>query len=215
VTRLIRPIAALLVALFLLGSAGCGIPEDNEPRAIAEDLTEELQGAQAGEAADNPVVGTDWIVYVVETDPITGDRRLARTRAAGAPTGTPDPHRLLTQLLLTRDESLDNVAGPEAGLSNQIPADLELVDYRINEAGDEHILTLSPEFGGVLGDTQRLAVAQLVYTATEVGGIQDVRFRTGETWEDSQELPVPGLDNELQDSVNREDYDDLRPELDD
>jgi hypothetical protein len=205
-----RVFVSLVLAWLLAASiAACGIPEDNEPRPIAGDLTEELAGAQAGEAAANPIAGTDWIVYVVETDPAVGDRRLAQTLAGGSPTGTPDPEGLVTQLLLTRDESLADYPG----LSNQIPTDVQLVDYRTNDAGDVHVLTLSPAFGDVQLDAQRLAVAQLVYTATEVGGIQNVRFRIGETWEDSEPIPVPGANNELENIVDRDNYLDLRPEL--
>ena len=204
---------ALVGVVVLLSLSGCGLPEDSQPRPIADDVIADLSGGEAGNTAVAPVSGEEWIVYVVETDPSadpeTGAQRLHRFPVTGQ--GVASPPDLVEQLLLTRSQALND----SPTLSNQIPADTRLVDYRINEAGDTAILTLSPDFGGVQGEPLKLAVAQLVYTATEAGPITQVQFRVGEKFEDSQPIDVPDRDNEARTTVDRTVYEDLQPELPD
>jgi hypothetical protein len=201
-----RRLGAVTIALALLMTVGCGLPEDSQPRPIADNLTAQLNQPEVGNAPANTVAGNDWIVYVVETDP-NGERRLAEFPVATR--GEPTPEGLLGQLLDTREANFAAVGA--TNLSNGIPEDVLLVDYK--PEGDTATITLSPALDAVEGDTFRLAIAQMVYTVTRQGQIQNVRFRVGETAEDSDSLDVPAGPNETMDTVTRDDYEDLQPDL--
>lgn len=206
---------AILIALLALTAGGCGLPEDGQPRPLAADAVAPLSSPEAGNTGVTPVSGDEWIVYVVETEP-TADPEAANRRLFPLPStgeGVPTPADLVEQLLSTREDSLRLSGNPN--LSNQIPPETALVSYQLNEAGDTAILTLSGEFANVQGPAQKLAVAQLVFTATEVGGVPKVQFRVGEDPDDSDPVPVvAGPDDELKTIVTREDYENFKPELD-
>jgi hypothetical protein len=196
----IRRLLVVVLALTVLG-ASCGLPEDGEPRPIAaEDLPDQLGGREGTTPPSSAVTGESREVYLIETEASTGDKRLA-----GLPVVLgfePTPKSMMDQLLEYREETLAEFPT----LSNAIPPDTRVLSFEQDD--DIGIITLSEEFEPE-GENYQLAVAQLVFTATELGTVQRIRFRVGEDF-----IQVPaGEDGAFVDIVTREDYRDLQPEL--
>jgi hypothetical protein len=208
-----RPLAAVAALLIpIVALAGCGLPEDKQPRPITGDLADQLNEGGVGENVGTALPGTEWIVYVVETDPTTGEQRLAEF--PGAARGSLTPGALIQQLLDTREETLRPSGNPN--LSNQIPGGTKLIEgCGVTADGTTAVITLSDEFGDVQGPAQILALAQLVYTATETGEFSDVQFRVGSTCDNAQAQDVVAGNGELMSTVEREDYIDQQPEVSD
>jgi hypothetical protein len=213
VNRRLVATASLLAAL-VPALVGCGIPEDNEPRAIApEDLPDQLIDP-SGEGVTPPTntAGESRLVYVVASGEDSEDDRLFGIPAVIE--GTPDESAMIEYLLQTREETLVNFeesADVEA-LSNAIPPEVQLLGFEYGETEDGEtigIITLSEEFEEALGENYEYAVAQLVWTATELGTVQRVRFRVDDAF-----IQVPaGTQNEQRSIVGRDEYRDLQPEI--
>jgi spore germination protein GerM len=150
-----------LVAV-LVATAGCGIAPDSAPRDVApaeRNLTGNAvsDGDEAG--------GTSRIYLVAPSE--AGDPSLLRSTSRDVPSGaTP----LIKSLL----------AGPNpeelaSRLVTNIPQETELLSTR--PSGDVLFVDVSPEITDLSGDLLVLAVAQIVFTATEIDGIRAVQLR--------------------------------------
>jgi spore germination protein GerM len=153
--------AALLVAVTALGLAACGIPSDAGPRDIAavpgsvpngQPSTPNQQGSDSGK------------VYFLATGPTSSDEHL---QPASRP-GPNDPAGLLQQLLdgLTKDEQAKR-------WRTAIPAGTRLLSARL-VGGGVLAVNLSQQFFKIAGEAQFKAVAQIVFTATGVQGVNAV-----------------------------------------
>jgi Sporulation and spore germination len=157
--RLVPKVAAVIT---LLALAGCAIQPDSAPRDIPDDLQERESpvAAPTGGAAR----GTDRIYLLAPDD----SEHLLRTvqRDTGG-----DATELLTALI-----SGPNPAEFERGYRTAVPAALVLRSVRGPDDGVVHVdvsdalLELS---GGDLTD----AVAQIVFTASEIPGAESVLIR--------------------------------------
>jgi hypothetical protein len=194
-----RSALACVLALVLVA---CGLPEDDEPRAVdPEDIPPQLAGFEAEAAPTSSPTSADLPVYLVktETGPDGPERRLAAFPSFFE--GEPTPGRMIDQLLDTRDELL----AFDQTLSNAVPPDVE-ISWEEPAGLDYGIITLSEAFDPE-GEQYALAVAQLVYTATELRTVPAVRFRVGDEF-----ISVPaGEGGESDDIVIRADYAHLRP----
>jgi hypothetical protein len=191
---------ALAMAL-VVGASGCGIPTDSEPRAISSDAvppplqpTTSVEPPTAEEAT-----GVDRDLFLVVTDD-EGDRRLVVIPVVFEQ--EPDEEDMLRRLV-ARD-GLSN----DPDVSNAIPPDLEVLRFHIDDDG-VGVITLNGPLGAE-GETLRLATAQLVFTATELGNVDKVQFRDEDT-----DLRVPVADREAEQRriVSRSDYEDFRPRV--
>ena len=153
--------ASAAVAVSLL--AACGIPEDARPRPLGEDAPFELldpTSTTTSTVPHVPAAATD--VYLVRQE------RLVRVaRQVGAPASLPT---VLATLLEgpTSDEAaagLRTALGPQAGIRSA------------SATGRTATIDLSESFGEVEGDEQILALAQLVFTATSLPGVDAVDFK--------------------------------------
>jgi hypothetical protein len=192
-----RRLAAAAVGILVMLSA-CGIPEDGEPEVIAQDqLPALLQGSGPDGVATTVATGVGESIFVIETDPDSEEKRLSPLEVIF--NGAPTPELMIRSLLFERELS--------SSLSNAIPTNVRL-DAPVEIDGDLATITLSEEFADVQGETLQLAVAQLVYTATELGTVDRVRFRVAD-----ELIDVPA-ENTLKGVVTRGDYEEFAPRED-
>jgi len=159
---------AVVVALAAIGSA-CSI----EPEAAPNDLSAERTG--------------------VFGDPATGDEAAGTNRVyLLAPATSDDPQRLrsvLRDVPATSRAVLESLfAGPNAEerdsqLDTAVPTDVELLSTRT--IGQVLTIDVNDVFGDLTPDALRLAVAQIVVTATEIESVESVQLRidgTSRVW---------------------------------
>lgn len=166
--RTITRLLCLLAAAVLV--AACGLPRDDEPRALPEGALDEQV---AGPRTTNPPTSqpsaptTQQTVYLV-----TGNspERLIR---ASVPVEQPSNPVLLPRLVI---EALVRTRPADVALAgianNQLPSDVAVLDATVQPDG---VLDLNLSSLGIQGPNLRLAMAQLVYTATEIPGVAGVR----------------------------------------
>jgi Sporulation and spore germination len=157
----LRAVAALAGATMVV-VGGCAIQPDSAPRDIPEDLQE--RESPSGTAAGGAARGSDRI-YLLAPDGAEQPLRTVQRDTNG------DAQTLLTEL----------IGGPNpeelgAGYRSAIPAELALGSVRGPDDGvvqvdvSDALLDLS---GGDLTD----AVAQIVFTASEIPGAESVLIR--------------------------------------
>ncbi|MEX2627625.1 MAG: GerMN domain-containing protein [Ilumatobacteraceae bacterium] len=177
-TRRGRALLAL-VAVVGLG-AGCTIEPDGAPRDIAPEdrallVADESEGAEtAGEAR----------IYLVAP----GDESSSRQLRAVQRDVVLQPEPLLAVLL----------AGPnqtelDSRLRTEIPPGTRLLGTRTT--GETLFVDISDEILELTGEALTVAVAQIVFTAVEIPGIQTVRLRVDgedQTWPRGDGQPRSG-----------------------
>lgn len=178
-----RTLAALLCLAALL--TGCGV----EPQARPERVAVPTQPL-------NPPVpqpddeGPDVVVFFVRGADLAPVRREADV-------ATPD---VALQLLIAGPTRPEVINGLRTALAPQALA----VDLGV--PGGITSVTVTPEFAGITGGNQLLAVAQVVWTLTEVPGTAQVRFLV-----DGAPVEVP-TDSGLSDQpVGREHFRSVAP----
>lgn len=162
-----RPSAIVrLVALatVLLAGVGCGLQPDDLPRDIAEDQRGDL--SEVGSVGDDSPVGGRRI-FLVSADS-TGSAALLRSvpRDVGA-----SPTEVLTALLAG-----PTVTEQATRLRSAIPQGTLLVDVEFVSQGTLQV-DLSSAIFDATGDSLIDAVAQVVYTANELEGVEQVLLR--------------------------------------
>lgn len=154
-------LAVVAVAALLVG---CGIPSDDEPRAMSDqDVPFDLL------SRDNPTPSTTEpgpASAVVDVF-LVGDERLV-----GAPRELATPIRVEDRIRSLLAGLSDEEA--ELGLRTAVPSGTELLGTEL--AANVLTIDLSEDFLSVQGSEQQTAVAQLVFTTTEAEGIDGVRF---------------------------------------
>jgi sporulation and spore germination protein len=173
-----RAVLALVAALVLTG-CGVGAQPDPEPVSIPRPSTPE---AGVAGTADGPRV-TVWFV------------RGSRLEAAERPVERPAVDTALAALVAgpTRSEVVD---GLRTALSPQ-----SLTPDRPVSTDDVVTIAVSREFTEVAGGNQLLATAQVVFTVTELPGVEAVRVTA-----DGSPVEVPTDEGLSAEPVGREDY---------
>lgn len=189
--------AALAVLLALV--AGCGLPDDDEPRLVGADDAPVDLAPSSPPATTQPGVGEVVDVYFVDSES-------GHLEAVPRIVEELGPSAVLTSLL----------EGPQEGdpddLTTAIPADTGLIDTRAE--GNVLVVNLTAgESGGILsvvGTDQLRAFGQMVRTVTGLPGISAVRFAV-----DGQPINAPtdsGATANPAEPVDRGDYASLAPE---
>ncbi len=198
--HLVTAVAAMLVSLAIAATA-CGIPTDEQPRAIAPSTTASGQLDTTSTLAPGSPNGVEELVYLIE----------------GSATASSDGERLAPRSVLvpnTSDEAdlvkstiVELIAlQSDKGLTNAVPSGTRVLDATLNGDGTELTLDLSEEFDNVQQSLQRRAFAQIVFTATGVtpANVNRVKFLV-----DGDPI-APATDNEatpaVGDAVSRSDY---------
>ena len=177
---------ALAAALAALLVGGCGVsPEDDAQVVPASEVPAEL-AASAG-TTSRPLAAR-VVVYLV-----AGERLVAQER----PAARRDVAQSLLALVTAPDES--------AARRSAVPAGTSIL--RLQAEGDVLSVDLSDEFAQVRGRDQVLAVAQLVWTATEYPSVRRLRLLV-----EGSELDVPVRSGAVSSGpVGRDDYRPVAP----
>ncbi len=154
-----RNLALALVALVAV--AGCSIQPDASPNDIPEERANVF-----GEPATGDVAAGTNRIYLLAPPDVDAPQRLRAVQRDVSPA----PDSVLESLF----------AGPnaderEAQLDTAIPADVVLIDAR--PVGQVLTVDLNDAFDDLTSDGLRLAVAQIVSTATDIEGVQSVQLR--------------------------------------
>jgi len=161
-----RRTTSLIVALTITVSA-CGVQTDSAPRDLPED---ERQLANSVGSVGTDASGADRIYLVAP-----GEERLLRS----VPRDATMREDLIKILLLGPNE--DEI---EAQFSSFIPPSTELLSAR--SKGQILILDLTGEIAELTGQSLSQALAQIVYTATEIEGIESIEINV-----DGQDVAWP------------------------
>ncbi len=154
---------ALAVTAAALLLAACGIPSDGQPRDIAE--TERLQLADTKAPEQAAATPNGPKVYFLSQGP-NGEDRLQPAGRDVAST----PAALLTELLtgLTAKEQQLNK------WRTAVPPDTKLLEPPVQQPDGTLVVNLNQAFFQASGPAQINAVAQVVFTATGIDGVQRV-----------------------------------------
>ena len=167
--RLAASLGTVACLLVVVASA-CGVQPDSEPRDLAADevpyglLDEGAPIAEPSSTTAPSIARVNVAVYF-----LNGERLYPAPRAVTDP---PIAGRVLSQLIAgpTDDEAV-------TGLRSAINP---LTQASVTRPSPETLVVdLTPEFAAVPISEQRLALAQIVYTATGLDGVQGVRFTVG------------------------------------
>jgi spore germination protein GerM len=163
------PCSAAIVVV-TLGLVGCGIPTDDNPRAISSESVPDAAVDDTTEAtASEPTVAAP--IYLVQSpdDPRLVD--VKRRVPAGSPAAGPDPAAVLETLL----SATPNPREQANGITNLIPEDTRLASQPQLARGTL-VVDLTNEIFDVEGEPQRAAFGQIVCTANALEGVNLVRF---------------------------------------
>lgn len=180
---------ATLVGALLVTIAGCGLSADQEPQAITSELLEPTETTTpATTGATTPAT-----VYLLVRE---GDA----TMLAEVQRPVEDPSRAADRI-----EAVLEPVSPEEqarGFVSSIPADTVLLDTELDEDSGELVVDLSGALFDVQGKELANAFAQLVLTATEIDGVESVRFEV-----DGEPYRAPNADGiEQEGAVTAADY---------
>jgi hypothetical protein len=150
--------SVLLLAAGTLLASACGIQTDSAPRNLPDD---ERSLAVAGSSSGSDASGADRIYLVAP-----GEERLLRS----VPRDAALREDLIRILLLGPND--DEIADQ---YSSFIPPATQLLSAR--SKGQILIVDLTEEIAELTGQSLSQAIAQLVYTATEIDGIEAVQLK--------------------------------------
>jgi spore germination protein GerM len=187
-----------LVALLVL-LAGCGVSADREPRAIDPgDLPADLLDPTPSSSTTLAGSTTAVTVYLLSR---TGDEtRLVAVRRKVEDANSAGDRISALLAPVSKEEQGD-------GLMSSIPSDTVLLDTDQIEANHELVVDLSGALFDVQGKELANAFAQIVWTVSEMAGIDQVRFRV-----DGEEYRAPNAEGiEQQGAVTKADYRSLAP----
>jgi spore germination protein GerM len=152
---------ALVIAVLAL--AACGIPNDSRPRDVSDNERLQLADQKAPAQAASSVGPK---VYFLSQAPSGQDRLQPAGRNVSS-----TPTAVLTELFngLTKDEQ------QERRWRTSIPADTKLMSAT-QESDGTLVIDLNQAFSQATSENQIKAVAQIVFTATGVEGVQRVKI---------------------------------------
>jgi len=191
--RVRRPAAVLTAVLVVTTMAvlvGCGVPSDDKPREISRDALgpplkdRTLTTAAAGGAPGTPTHAETG--YLVHTSDVSDTGDTERLEAVPIDVANPTEQGNLVTLVIERLIALTPDQLGLTGLVNAVPSDTKVRSATVTPDG---VLQLDlANLGNIESSLQRLAVAQLVFTATgiESEGIRSVVFSI-----DGQPTAVP------------------------
>ena len=152
---------ASILALAVFGVSACSIQPDASP----SDLPDERADVFGELATGDEAAGTNRIYLLTPTDPESPQR--LRSVQRDVPTA---PASILASLFAG-----PNASERDAQLDTAIPADVQLLAAR--PVGQVLTVDLNDVFDELTPDGLRLAVAQIVSTATDIDGVESVQLR--------------------------------------
>lgn len=203
--------AVVTVAAVIGGATACGIPADDEPRAIpVEALPSNLSGRQptTTTTVDGASAQQETIYLVRTGTTLDGSGESLEPVVISLRNPEPDqlPRLVIERLIATKPDE----AGL-SGLTNPVPTDTKVLEAKVDAGVLD--LDLSASLANVESALQRLALAQIVFTATDITSlsISSVRFRI-----DGQPVAVPVEVGTVPagQPVSRTDYPRLKAQID-
>ena len=203
-----RPVAALAATLLALGLAACGVSTNDEPQLIERenvpaDLLEADVRTDDDSAELNEANGQGIRVWFV----VEGEDGTAQVQPADR--FVPPPARAAVRIgVLFNTEQNPSVEERERGITTAIPPEARLTALPTQE-GSVLEVSLSDDFYGRGGSSFIRAVAQLVFTVTDIPDVDAVRFL------DVDGTQIAVLDGDgvsRDDPVGRDDYANLDPD---
>jgi spore germination protein GerM len=165
----IRRFHTLCLALVCVAAAGCTIREDAGPRIVPEEQRGQFSAQPTGDVA----AGSNRIFLLA---PASGDEQ-PRLRSVLRDVAS-NPEAILNSLLAG-----ENPTEQATGLSSVLPDDLQLNSARL--LGRRLTIDINDAINELTAEALPLAVAQLVATATEIEGVENVRLQINgenQTW---------------------------------
>jgi hypothetical protein len=162
VSRLGRAFTALALALAAAVSVGCTIAPDASPR----DVPAEERTLLVSEALEGAETAGDARIYLVAPADSNQQRQLRSVQRDSV---------LLPDAVLRTLFNGPNQSELDSRLVTQIPSRTQLLSTRL--VGETLFVDISEEILELTGEALTLAVAQIVFTASEIPGVQTIRLR--------------------------------------
>ena len=190
-------VSALLAAMALSATAACSVPEDGRPRTVAYSQLPSVLAAPTSSPQPTPLVTQEVIIYLIDENNLLSP--VVRNVASPA-----RPTAVLEALF-----SAPNEEESDQALSTALPADVDVVSVSVEPSDDLVVVALESEVfeERLEGENRQLAVAQLVFTATE--NTSSTRFSL---LLNDNPVPLPTDSGESDVPVTREDFYSLDPE---
>lgn len=196
--RRLRAVLAtpLLAATALLVATGCSVPEDGRPRSVDYSRLPEDLAAPTESPEPTPLITQEVFIYLIDENNLLSP--VARDVASPA---------RFTEVLEVLF-SAPNESESEQALTTALPADVEVVSVDIDPATNLVTVALESEVfeERLEGENRQLAVAQLVFTATENTG--SARFSL---LLNDNPVPLPTDSGESDVPVTRDDFHSVDP----
>lgn len=208
--RIVKLLGGLIVSTLVLAS--CGIPLDDEPQIIAnEELPQSLQPGSTTTTSLPDRLSEEVIIFLV--DGSAGDGRLMAVvrQVPVVDSGTDVTNVVLEQLLAgpTSEEQLELSLTSAIAPSGDEPISVVNLERPIE---DQLVVTFS-EVPVVEGSERTVAFAQLVYTLTELSGVDQVRFAVRDENGEDEDISVSTDTDEgdVRRAVGRSDFPSFLP----
>ncbi|MFN8053317.1 MAG: GerMN domain-containing protein [Acidimicrobiales bacterium] len=146
-------VVALVATLVGLLAGACGIPLDDAPRAVVASSTTTAPGTAT---TVQPGDTTAFLFFIADNHLIDIDQEIPSRQ----------PRDVLSALFAGVP------AGSSADVVSQIPTGTRLLDVRQN--GNQLDVDVSKEFDNLVGAGRTQATAQIVLTATDLNGVDQV-----------------------------------------
>ena len=189
----------LALAAFALAAAAlvaaCGISLDSEPRLLEEtEIPPELLAPTTSTSGSSTEMSRTFLVYFVE-----GDGELVpRGRDLSLP-ATVD--KLLNALFVGPSDS-----ETELGLTSALPAGTQILGTALSAPSVLELNLAEGTLEQIEGEFQRLAIAQIVFTVTELDIVDSLRVRI-----EGAPRTLPTDEGDLETPVGRQHYMSLYP----
>ena len=190
-----RLLAGLAAAL--LFAAACTVPEDGRPRAVDYSRLPEDLAAPTESPEPTPLITQEVLIYLIDENNLLSP--VARNVASPA----------LPTTVLEALFSAPNEAESEQAMSTALPADVEVALVDVNPSSDLVTVGLESEVfeERLEGENRQLAVAQLVFTATENTGATFFSLMLN-----GNPVPLPTDSGESDVPVTRDDFHSVDPD---
>ena len=202
----------VLVLGLALVATSCGIPLDSEPELITNDqLPAALQPGTSTTTTLPPQLTEEVTIYLV--DPGDGEPRLRSViRQVPVVDSGADLETLILEQLLTGPTSEEQLEGNLTTFV--VPTSDEPISILgLSRAEDGQLVVTLSETPALEGEDRTVAFAQMVFTLTEVEGIDTIRFLVRNEEGVDQDIPVKTDTDEgdVERPVSRDDYSTLVP----
>jgi len=195
-----RGFAALTTVVLLLAAVGCGLRQDDKPRELRIDAkTKALLGNPSTTSTVLRNAPTDQHqLYLVRSQTGSTESLVPVVVAIPSPAEPADLPRAIIEKLVTGPPVTED-------LKTFIPQGTQVLGVVLH--GNVLDVDLSKELSQVESTSQRVAVAQIVFTATAIDGIEFVRFSIN-----GSPTPVPLDDktSEVGAEISRDDFPKLK-----